>query len=429
MKKQRDYKEEFDARYDKPVVEVTDEVTEDVPPETDTPPTEDMMAEHESNDYLVLLDASNVYWIGMELSSINAARKFRMVNRGSTLESATDIDFTLVNESRICRKPVGIMGALLRGSYDWTYTIFPRSRLPVPLFSGVAQPSGESAALYRLKIYDGSGFSTVKRTLESSSTTFTYPNAQMMADFGALQETTYVGAVQVSPAMGEGYELRTAIVSTGMYNPMFSLIHFSGSGATIVDACGLTWTNSSAYNNQVTSRVKFGSHSFDGDTNRHYTTVGSGTITSGDFTFDFWLYPTNMNTAHDGIFHLSNGALGGTDNLTGIGLCLRQSGFRYVVIANGVATDVGPIDNWSMWSHHAIERKNGVIRFYTNGVASATTIADTTNYSNCTNLTLGAARTSSGTMPFCHLDEFRALSASAYDGANFTPPTAEYPNP
>lgn len=50
MKKQRDYKEEFDARYEEPVVEVTDEVTEDVPPETDTPPTEDMMAEPSATD-------------------------------------------------------------------------------------------------------------------------------------------------------------------------------------------------------------------------------------------------------------------------------------------------------------------------------------------------------------------------------------------
>ena len=79
--------------------------------------------------------------------------------------------------------------------------------------------------------------------------------------------------------------------------------------------------------------------------------------------------------------------------------------------------------------HVALERYNGVIKLFLNGTATGTSITDSTSYAACQNLSFNVARYSSYLNYNNYLDEFRGQHAAAYNGTNFTPPTAEYPNP
>ena len=72
-------------------------------------------------------------------------------------------------------------------------------------------PIGEASEAYEIDIYDGSGYSTVKRTLTASTPAAAYTSAQQVTDFGANQGTLYVRVYQLSATVGRGYPLTTSI--------------------------------------------------------------------------------------------------------------------------------------------------------------------------------------------------------------------------
>ena len=57
-------------------------------------------------------------------------------------------------------------------------------------------------------MYDDGTFTTVVRTLTSTTETVNYSEAQQVIDFGSVQTNFYIDVYQVSSTLGRGYPAR-----------------------------------------------------------------------------------------------------------------------------------------------------------------------------------------------------------------------------
>jgi hypothetical protein len=190
-----------------------------------------------------------------------------------------------------------------------------------------------------------------------------------------------------------------------------SLLHFDGN---FNDASGRIWTANGGATTE-SSTVKFGSGAFQNDgtvgkfistpdaTNLHFT---------GEFTVEFYLYPTNATTSQvltmkgtGAQIKLANGAISALDD------------------SGGNQITGGTIGTGSMY-HIALDKHNGTTTLYVGGnpVASSNTFGTFGNNSGV--LSVGAAP--DGTSPMLAvIDEYRLSNEARYT-ASFTPPAAAF---
>lgn len=151
---------------------------------------------------------------------------------------------------------------------------------------------------------------------------------------------------------------------------------------------------------------------------------------SGDFTWEYWFYPTN-----------------GSNNFQGGGLSYRDSGFgsggfqsiydgttntlKYIFDGGGTEISGNGITN-NAWNHIALVRQGGTLSFYVNGNRK-----NTAAYSNVItgggSSTLGffIGDTYDGNHYYVqgYLDDIRITNGVArYSGTTFTPPALTLPN-
>lgn len=88
-------------------------------------------------------------------------------------------------------------------SFTWSR----RTRLDKNFTTGVT-PLGESTESYEIDVYDDGTFTTVVRTLTSTTETVNYSEAQQVIDFGAVQSSFFIDVYQVSATLGRGYPAR-----------------------------------------------------------------------------------------------------------------------------------------------------------------------------------------------------------------------------
>lgn len=69
-------------------------------------------------------------------------------------------------------------------------------------------PLAEDSELYEVDIWSSNTYTTLKRTLTTTTPSVIYTLAQQIADFGVLQTTLYVDVYQVSATVGRGRRLR-----------------------------------------------------------------------------------------------------------------------------------------------------------------------------------------------------------------------------
>lgn len=205
--------------------------------------------------------------------------------------------------------------------------------------------------------------------------------------------------------------------SGGATDPFFadvvSLLHFEGANGstTFTDQKGLVYTPVGSATISTT-QAKFGSASgsFPTGSNRLTAPAITGGL-AGDFTFECFIYPTTVS-ATQGLFRFdtSNRAI----YING-GKLKWYNGSTF----SGANTAV-----INTWQHFAICRASGTLSMYLNGVKDATTFTDTTNL----NTTYSVGGDAFGQALTGFMDEFRITGGVARYSANFTPPTAAFPN-
>ena len=151
---------------------------------------------------------------------------------------------------------------------------------------------------------------------------------------------------------------------------------------------------------------------------------------SGDFTFEYWLYATNLAGTRQ---HVNTGAAGGNFSYAILteSIALGRGRLRYYLSSTGNSFDIvsgnpfGEIDP-NTWNHIALARSGNTITAYLNGVPgnSVTSTAALFNFTTPFYFGTDAAR-----LFFTpgYISNLRITKGVARYTTNFTPPEAPFP--
>jgi hypothetical protein len=224
----------------------------------------------------------------------------------------------------------------------------------------------------------------------------------------------------------QSFTTNSASIITG--DPYFSsnvlLLHADNS---LVDTSinNTTLTNtSSTYSSSI---FKFGSASFSFNGTSYLTSSSSANFAfgSGNFTIEFWMYPTAAfngftrimaNLAYNGAYTNGNWNIGGGGTILSW-YCANGGGFN---CATTISTNT--------WYHVAFVRNGTTISCYLNGVLDGSGAISTTAIDNGTSALalIGAAGTSYGYTGY--LDEIRITKGIARYTTNFLVPQFSFPD-
>lgn len=168
------------------------------------------------------------------------------------------------------------------------------------------------------------------------------------------------------------------------------------------------------FNNSI---YKFGSYSanFAG---WYANVTPSGTalqMGTGDFTIDFWMYPTNV-TAYRTAITSSTSGVSATSFLARV----TDNSYFQVFVGDTAYTSSGTIST-NQWYHVAVVRNSGAVNVYLNGVSVASGVGNTKNLTEEMRYIGGGLGYFAG-----QIDEVRFSKGIARWTAGFTPPTSEY---
>ena len=148
---------------------------------------------------------------------------------------------------------------------------------------------------------------------------------------------------------------------------------------------------------------------------------------SNDFTLELWYYPISA-VASDRIFQTRNG-----DVVPGFYLAHNTATQLIFYVSNNGASFLGSGLAFNItqnsWNHVAIVNSGGTVRAYVNGIAAAGTysITGSMHYNAADTMVIGGQTSGRSINGF--LDEIRFTRNVARYTANFTPPSAPFPNP
>jgi len=202
------------------------------------------------------------------------------------------------------------------------------------------------------------------------------------------------------------------------------LLHMDGSNGstTFTDSSSNALTVTPSGDAQIsTAQSKFGGSSLLLDGSGDYITTSASSslaLGTGDFTVEFFVYRTSNNN-DQGIFTFGATQSGLFASMDGSTLGVGLLGGDPTAISGGTLS-------LNTWHHVAITRSSGSLRGFIDGVQFGSTVTETTNLTD-NSLKIGYSYTTSYPM-IGNLDEFRVTKGVARYTANFTPPTAAFPD-
>jgi len=204
------------------------------------------------------------------------------------------------------------------------------------------------------------------------------------------------------------------------------LLHGDGANGstTIVDSSPSPKTVTPVGNAQIsTAQSKFGGASIAFDGNGDYLSANDGDLVlgTGSFTVEAWVYLSSAGGYQAIVGSRPDSALY-TDAWT---LAVGPSR-EFVFFTNDFIVNSGQI-TLSQWSHLVVARDGSFVRGFINGQQVGSTA---TNSQNFTRSLIGIGATAGGILEFFngYIDDLRITKGVARYTANFTPPTAPFPD-
>lgn len=198
----------------------------------------------------------------------------------------------------------------------------------------------------------------------------------------------------------------------------------------------LNYTNGGIYDNAMmndletignaqisTSVVKFGTGSMYFDGSGDYLTGVPSPVNAlggGDFTVEAWIYLLGYNGGWAIYSQLSS-----YTSSTAV-LFYINGGGNLKLNINGSETDFGSI-SLNTWHQVALVRSGSTITGYVDGTSGGST-SNSTNFSDQYLVIGRTAFSTASNYAYGYIDDFRITKGYARYTANFTPPTAEFPN-
>lgn len=173
-----------------------------------------------------------------------------------------------------------------------------------------------------------------------------------------------------------------------------------------------------------TARAKFGGASL-GLTGGYALLDGNAAFSlgTGDFTIEGWLYRTATGQMNITSFNPAS--------TSGLYPELYVNASNVLAYYTNSAERITGTTNVAIntWYHFALSRVAGVTRLFLNGNQEGSSYADANNYIvGASRPTIGAGGSSQTTPLLGNIDEFRITKGVGRYSANFTPPTAPYPD-
>jgi len=177
-------------------------------------------------------------------------------------------------------------------------------------------------------------------------------------------------------------------------------------------------------NAQISTSVKkygTGSLAFDGTGDYLVSAPSPNNILGGgDFTLEFWLYPSNTSSAYRALVSSETYNPGTTG-----GWSLYQNGtsFELWIVPSNIITATSAITA-SVWQHVALCRASGTLRLFVNG----TSVGSVSNTTSLTGQKILIGDNLGSYFYNGYLDDLRITKGYARYTATFTPPTAALPD-
>lgn len=402
---------------------------------------------HVAGDLMLMLDATTVGFFGLPVNAIGSQRIYRSVTQGASIDSAPNAYDTYDAVNLTPLSPVDVRADRSLASKDWTVSASRRTRWPVALFSGMAQPLGETSEQYEVEFWTA-GYGALIRTISSlSSPTCVYSSANQIADFGSNQNTITGYFRQVSSVVGRGYSRPFSFTQMLDDDPYFSAVvlglHMEGTNGstTFTDIKGNTIT--AVGNAQLTTgapQFSFGASCglFDG-TGDYLSFPASSILNFGAdvFTVDGFVRP---------------GAIGSMQGLVeGRGSTAAVACSFFIDIkadgkleALASATNAGSSGTWAVILtssaalvsgtayHFEISRGAGnVWRMFIDGIQVSTTTVNITVGSPAATGYIATGVSSAGVLGYTlngRMKDIRITKGVCRHTSNFTPPTSPFPD-
>lgn len=162
--------------------------------------TEVNVGNHESGDTIIVLSDAAPVEIGTD--DVGDALSFKIQTVGRSIDAATAIDLTYTGATLKPYAPV--IWHVTKDSVTGDLSIEIRTRTRIGgTWNGSTIPTGETVASYEFDVYRAGVF---KRTLTSSTKTFTYSSADQVTDGGSIAASALTGnAYQLSATVGRGF--------------------------------------------------------------------------------------------------------------------------------------------------------------------------------------------------------------------------------
>ena len=246
-------------------------------------------------------------------------------------------------------------------------------------------------------------------------------------DIGATQNFTVTITNGTYTLTGNNIE-----TSDAYFSSVALLLHMEGTNGspTFVDSSNNNYTPTVYGNTQIsTVEKRFGDSSalFDGTGDYLYWGAGSANLGSGDASIEGW-FRFNSLAGDIGIFVIYPGEASTIPAAEFTHFGLKYNGGLFARVT-GVSYFLGTTLSTGTDYHIAAIRHAGGWKVYINGtVLNTSSLADTSNYSSTWGLSLGAYNTSGMQYMNGYIDEFRITAGLARYTANFTAPTAPFPD-
>ena len=226
---------------------------------------------------------------------------------------------------------------------------------------------------------------------------------------------------------------RSGGAPAGPTDPFFanvvSLLHFDGAdeSTTFSDVTGKVWTPVGDAKID-TAQFKFGGSSSNyGNTGRITTPTAAGFgFGTGDYTIEFWMRPTNVSSAFRGIIDLRTAAstVAPNINLANATIVMREAENNRITSGSIIAINT--------WYHIAVARSGNDTKMFVDGTQVGSTYSTNNNLGStqpCAFGCFGAGVSVDAGFKFLGwLDDLRITKGVARYTANFSVPTAAYPD-
>jgi hypothetical protein len=177
---------------------------------------------------------------------------------------------------------------------------------------------------------------------------------------------------------------------------------------------------------QVNTSVKkygTGSLSFGNSNYLNYPTNNTFLFGTADFTIEFWMYPTDINTSLQSLFSFRNPTVNNFE------VRMDNPGQLQVHFGGSLVFNASTnISSNNTWNYVALCRSNGTLRLYLNGTSVGSTSTTYNANQVATTPTIGGAGAAGNWWYYGYIDDFRVTSGYArYSGSTMTVPTAALP--